>query len=98
MKNILIFFTLCTIAFFAILDAINLMKELDKIASSRTPAQIEMRPVIRKEGGKSDNVKFNSNQNNNNEFMRNNIQHNFQDSINKMNSEQDKRLYRKQSH
>ena len=88
MKNILIFITFIIILFFAFLDAKDLFAELNSVATSRTPSQIEIRPIINRQQGESDNVQFNKTQNNQHEKMRNNSNdrnHNFQNNIDKMN-------------
>ncbi len=73
------------------MDAKNLISELNSVATSRTPSQIEIRPLIKRETGKSDNVKFDPNQNRHQENMRNNVKHDFQKSIEKMNNNFDRR-------
>ena len=85
MKKIFIFLSIFTILFFAYLDAKKLLSELEgSLATSRTPSQIEIRPLIKRETGKSDNVKFDSFQNQQHQNMRNDVKHDFQGNINKM--------------
>lgn len=93
MKKIFIFITILIIAIFAFLDARNLYRELNNISYSRTPSQIEIRPLINREGGISDNVKFDSNQNQHHEDMRNEMKqnHRIQNSIDRMNIQRNNR-------
>ena len=94
MKKIFIFISVGIILFFAFLDAKDLYAELNSVATSRTPSQIEVRPLINRQSGQSDNVQFNNNQNNQHDKMRNNsnnTNHNFQNSIDKMNQRLEKR-------
>jgi len=93
MKKTFILLTITTIAFFAFLDARNLFRELDSLSYSRTPSQIEIRPLINRESGRSDNVQFDSNQNQNHENMRNdaNQKHKLQNSIDRMNIQKNNR-------
>lgn len=88
MKKIFIFISLIVILFLAFLDAKDLYAELNSVATSRTPSQIEIRPIINRQRGESDNVNFDKNQNTMHDKMRvkqNNSNHNFQNSIDKMN-------------
>ena len=90
MKKFLIFISILIISVFAFIDAKSLYKELNNLSYSRTPSQIEIRPLIRKDSGKFDNVKFDSNQNQQQEDFRRdaNKQHDLQNSIDKMNNQQ----------
>ena len=85
MKKSLIFLTFLTILFFAFQDAKDLYAKLNSVATSRTPSQIEIRPIINRQKGESDNVQFDKNKNFQHDKMRNDINHNFQENINKMN-------------
>lgn len=85
MKKIFIFLSIITILFFAFLDARDSLAELNSVATSRTPSQIEIRPIINRQRGESDNVQYDKYQNSQHEKMRNNVNHDFQGNINKMN-------------
>ena len=94
MKKLLILVSIGMIFVFAFLDARDLYSELNSVATSRTPSQIEMRPLINRQTGQSDNVQFNNNQNTQHDKMRTNSNysnHNFQESIDKMNDRLNKR-------
>jgi len=93
MKKFLIFTTILLITLFAFLDAKKLYEELNNLSYSRTPSQIEIRPLINRDEIKSDNVRFDSTQNQHHENMRNdsNRNHRFQDSIERMNIQKNNR-------
>lgn len=93
MKKFFIFTTIFLISFFAFLDAKKLYNELNNISYSRTPSQIEIRPLINRESGRSDNVNFDPHQNQHHENMRNdaNQKHRFQNSIDRMNIQKNNR-------
>lgn len=88
MKNTLIFMTVFTISFFAFLDAKKLIAELKDVSYARTPAQIEIRPLINQDRGASSDVNYDPNQNYLHNQMRNETDNNLQNSIDRMNKQQ----------
>ncbi len=88
MKKLLIFLTIVIISFFAFLDAKKLIAELKNVSYARTPAQIEIRPLINEERGATSNVQYDPNQNNIHQQMRDDVHNNLQNSIDRMNNQQ----------
>ena len=88
MKKALIFLTIFIISFFAFLDAKKLITELKNVSYARTPSQIEIRPLINEDRGASSNVNYDPNQNYLHNQMRNETDHSLQNSIDKMNNQQ----------
>jgi len=89
MKKTLIFLTIFVITIIAFLDAKKLITELKDVSYARTPSQIEIRPLINEERGASSDVKYDyNNQNNIHQQMRDDTHNNLQNSIDRMNNQQ----------
>ena len=87
MKNFFIFLSILTIFTVAYIDIKDRFAELDAIASSPTPSQIEMSRPLNRKDIKSNNVQYNNSQNDIHEEMRNKVKHNLQNSIDEMNKQ-----------
>ena len=53
MKKFLIFLSIFIVSFIAFWDAKDRLKELDSVAV-KTPAQVEMKPMVQKSGGRAE--------------------------------------------
>ena len=86
MKNFFIFLSILTVFTVAYIDIKDRFAELDAMASSPTPSQIEMSRPLNRKNIKSSNVQYNNNKTDIHEEMRNKVKHNLQNSIDEMNS------------
>lgn len=85
MKNFFIFLSILTVFTVAFIDIKDRFAELDNVASSPTPSQIEMKRPLNRKDIESSNVQYKDNKNDIHENMRNKVKHNLQNSINEMN-------------
>ena len=85
MKNFFIFLSILTVFTVAYIDIKDRFAELDAMASSPTPSQIEMSRPLNRKDIESSNVQYDNNKNNIHDEMRNKVKHNLQNSIDEMN-------------